>query len=591
MRSTYVQSLFKYASIFLLIFLLAACTAEATETEPAPSETEPTPSVPAASETQAELTPNVGFSQDGVPARNPAQNTVLTNFTTEDFSGAGACAICHTNLFDELGNDVSNTTDWRSTMMANAATDPVWQAKVSSEIARNPDLEAVIEDKCISCHQPMAYTQAEVNGTEQAMFGDGFLNPENPLHAAAMDGVSCTLCHQLIEENLGEMESFSGEFEIDASTAPPNRIIYGPYENPKQKLMQDTSGFTPAFAAHTGTSELCATCHNLYTPYVDAEGNVLGEFPEQTPYTEWENSQYGENDMACQSCHMPQASGGVVISLMPGKLPAREPFFKHHFVGGNAFMLGILSEWGGDLGVTADQSHFDTSIDRVKEQIGQRSAGLVVENLEVANNNLNATLKITPFTGHKFPTSFPSRRAWLHVTVTDATGNVVFESGKHNLDGTITGNAADEDPMAYEPHYDLITSADQVQIYEPIMVNSDDEVTYTLLRAARYIKDNRILPNGTDKAALPADIAVYGKALEDANFIGGSDMITYQIDVSQAQGPFTFQAELLYEPLSYRFIQDMFIDDTPEIDQFEGYYGETLKQPLLVASIEPVEVE
>jgi hypothetical protein len=35
----------------------------------------------------------------------------------------------------------------------------------------------------------------------------------------------------------------------------------------------------------------------------------------------------------------------------------------------------------------------------------------------------------------------------------------------------------------------------------------------------------------------------------------------------------------------------MFTDDTPEIDQFEGYYGETLKQPLLVATIEPVVVE
>jgi len=584
MQSTFIRSTLKYASIIILVFLLAACAANATETEPAPS-------VPTESEAQTEPTPDVDFGQDGEPPRNPAQNTVLSSFTTEDFSGAGVCAICHTNLFDELGNDVSNTTDWRSTMMANAATDPVWQAKVSSEIVRNPDLEAVIQDKCISCHQPMAYTQAEVNGTEQAMFGDGFLNPDNPLHVAAMDGVSCTLCHQVIEDNLGEEESFSGGFEIDASTNPPTRPIHGPYENPNQQLMQNQSGFTPEFAAHSGSPELCATCHNLYTPYVDAEGNILGEFPEQTPYTEWENSQFGANETACQSCHMPQASGGVVISLMPGNLPAREPFFKHYFVGGNAFMLRILSDWGADLGVTADKKHFDTTIARVKDQIGQRSAGLAVENLEIANNNLYATLKITPFTGHKFPTSFPSRRVWLHVTVTDAAGNLVFESGKHNLDGTITGNAADEDPMAYEPHYDLITVADQVQIYEPIMVNSDGDVTYTLLRAASYIKDNRILPNGTDKASLPTDIAVYGEASEDTNFIGGSDMITYQIDISNAQGPFTFNAELLYEPLSYRFMVDMFTDNTPEIDQFEGYYDETLKQPLLVATIEPLEVE
>jgi hypothetical protein len=584
MRSTYVRSIFKFVSIILLVFILAACTTKATETEPAPS-------VPAESEVQAEPTPDVDFGQDGEPPRNPAQNTVMANFTTEDFSGAGTCVMCHATLFDELGNDVSITNDWRSTMMANAATDPVWQAKVSSEIARNPDLEAVIEDKCISCHQPMAYTQAEVNGTEQGMFGDGFVNPDNPLHAAAMDGVSCSLCHQVIDTNLGEKESFSGDFEIDASTNPPTRPMYGPYEEPFKQTMEAHTGFSPEFAAHTGTAEMCATCHNLFTPYVDADGNVLGEFPEQTPYTEWESSQFGANEMHCQSCHMPQASGGVVISLMPGNLPAREPFFKHYFVGGNAFILGILSDWGADLGVAADKAQFDTTIARVKEQVGKRSASLMVESAEVSGNNLNATLKITPFTGHKFPTSFPSRRVWLHVTVTDATGKVVFESGKHNWDGTITGNAADEDPAAYEPHYDLITSADQVQIYEPIMVNSDGDVTYTLLRAAAYIKDNRILPNGADKATLSPDIAVYGAALEDANFNGGGDMITYQIDVSNAQGPFTFNAELLYEPLSYRFIQDMFTDDTPEINQFEGFYGETLKQPLLSAMIEPVVVK
>jgi hypothetical protein len=47
-----------------------------------------------------------------------------------------------------------------------------------------------------------------------------------------------------------------------------------------------------------------------------------------------------------------------------------------------------------------------------------------------------------------------------------------FESGKQNPDGSIQGNAADTDPLAYEPHYDLITQPDQVQIYEGIMQNS-----------------------------------------------------------------------------------------------------------------------
>ena len=71
--------------------------------------------------------------------------------------------------------------------------------------------------------------------------------------------------------------------------------------------------------------------------------------------------------------------------------------------------------------------------------------------------------------GHKLPTAYPSRRAWLHVVVRDASGAVVFESGAMNPDGSIQGNDNDADAAKFEPHYDEIRSADQVQIYESII--------------------------------------------------------------------------------------------------------------------------
>ena len=49
--------------------------------------------------------------------------TTLTTFESEDFSGSGICALCHSSLTDEAGADVSNDAQWRSTMMANAAKD------------------------------------------------------------------------------------------------------------------------------------------------------------------------------------------------------------------------------------------------------------------------------------------------------------------------------------------------------------------------------------------------------------------------------------------------------------------------------------
>jgi len=527
------------------------------------------------------------WARNAVPKRKPAEDTTLATFTTADFSGAGLCAACHTGLKDEAGADVSMPTMWRSTMMANAAKDPVWQAKVSSEVARFPALKQVIEEKCTKCHMPMGVTQAEVEGQAITALDKGFFSTDHPQHPAAIEGVSCTLCHQLRSTDFGQPASFSGGYDVDTSTAPPNRPIYGPYEQPEAQVMLASTGFVPTYGAHMDSAEHCATCHNLYTPYVDAQGNVLGEFPEQTPYTEWQHSSFSTDATSCQSCHMPQAQGGVVISTVPTGLPARRPYFQHFFVGGNAFMLKILSDWGGELEVTADAEHFAATEARVADQMGKRSATLALTSLMLENDVVTAELQVTPLTGHKFPASFPSRRAWLHVTVTDAAGKVVFESGAHSTDGSISGNAADADPAAFEPHYDVVTQADQVQIYEPIMGNNEGQVTYTLLRAARYLKDNRLLPAGADKAALPADIAVYGDAQGDADFIGGSDTVTYRVDTQGGTGPFTVAAELLYEPLSYRFVQDLLADKTALTERFGGYYRGTDKTPLLVATIEP----
>ena len=144
-------------------------------------------------------------------------------------------------------------------------------------------------------------------------------------------------------------------------------------------------------------------------------------------------------------------------------------------------------------------------------------------------NALDFTLQIASSTGHKLPTSYPSRRAILHVTVTNSLNQVVFESGKVKADGSVVGVDADEQNGVFEPHYDLITSADQVQVYEAIMGNNLGDVTYTLLRGKEYLKDNRILPLGFNKATAPADVRVVGEALADSNFIGGSDQISYRI--------------------------------------------------------------
>ncbi|MHB8809161.1 MAG: hypothetical protein ACYC9M_04020 [Desulfobulbaceae bacterium] len=536
------------------------------------------------------------------PTADPAEGKPLTDFTSADFSGSHVCFNCHHLLVDGQGNDVSILSHWRSTMMANAAKDPFWQAKVQSEVRRNPALKKVIEQKCATCHMPMAWTQAQATGgyADAAVLGDGFLNRENGLHEAAMDGVSCTLCHQIEDKGLGTQETFSGKFKIDTATEAPHRVVYGPYPDPVKRPMETSVGFAPAYGAQMNHSGLCAACHTLFTPYVDGAGNVVGEFPEQTIFLEWRHSGYNVPDAArydigenpgpgkiCQECHMPHTPPGKVsiAKWAPPEVTAKDHFSQHFFVGGNVFMLDILQDNVDVLGLTASSDLLEKTKVRTLVQLQRQSARLALGGLRLQGNNLTAGVTVENLTGHKFPSGFPSRRLWIHFTVRDAGGDVVFESGRPLADGTIAGNDNDATASGYEPHHQVITDQGQVQIYETLMKDTDGNVTYTLLRASTYSKDNRLLPMGFAKnTAVPA-IAVHGGALADDDFQGGGDTVIYSVNTQGRPGPFTVRADLLYASLSHAFMEDLRKDrDLDLVAKFVSKVEQSDKMPIRVAT-------
>jgi len=500
----------------------------------------------------------------------------------ELFSTSGACAICHTGLVDETGVDASIDTNWRSTMMANAARDPYFLASVRGEVLANPELGPIIEDKCSTCHMPMARFTAYADGGEGKMFEDGFTDPGNALHTLAMDGNSCTVCHQIRETNLGLESSYSGGFVIDTELRSPNRLIFGPHtiDDDPARIMQNVSGFRPEQGLHLSESELCATCHTLYTPYVDATGNIAGEFPEQTPYFEWFYSDY-RRTQTCQDCHMPEAEGGVTVSNLSQVL--RSPFSKHVFVGGNAYIIQVLKEFGEELMVTASSEQFEATKELTIEQLGSRTATITFDEVRLSGSRIIADVVIEVLTGHKFPTGFPSRRAWIHFVVHDSDGEVIFESGAVNPDGSIAGNDNDVEPGEYEQHYLAIVQPEQVQIYEAIIVDTEYRLTTTLLRAKGYVKDNRLLPSGFEKAAPYEDIAVHGMAREDEDFQGGGDEIQYIADVGSSEGPFVVTVEILYQSIGYRWAENFRLGNGSEIERFLDYYNAIPNLPVVVA--------
>jgi hypothetical protein len=277
----------------------------------------------------------------------------------------------------------------------------------------------------------------------------------------------------------------------------------------------------------------------------------------------------------------------AVLSTRPGWLQAREGFARHNFAGANTVMLTLLKENAEALDV--DTESIDENI-ALSRQLLQEAVSLEILSADMEGEELVTRLKLTNNSGHKTPTSFPSRRMWLHFKVTDADGNLVFESGAINPDGSIDGANNDTDPSMLEPHYDLITSADQVQIYESVLGNTDGNVTQTLLRAAKYLKDNRLTPAGFDKNRVPYDVAVQGDALDDLNFNEGLDEITYRINAS-GTGDLSITVSLNYQPLSHGMLEDLFKDnDLEQVSNFESMYDSlTLKHETMASAKTVVE--
>src|SRR5437763_10228775 len=395
----------------------------------------------------------------------------------ELFQTSDRCFACHNGLSTSGGEDISIGLSWRPTMMANSARDPYWQAGVRRETIDHSESKAAIEDECSKCHMPMARYQSKFDGKEGEVFSRLQFGSDNRLDQMAQDGVSCSLCHQITKEKLGTPESLVGGFVVDTTRNAGEREEYGPFkiDDGENRIMRTSSGgYRPTEGEQIRQSELCATCHTLITTALGPGGQKIGELPEQMPYQEWLNSDFREKQ-SCQNCHMPVVEEMVRVTNTLGKF--REGMSRHTFVGGNFFVQRVLNRYRADLGVIGLPQEFEAAATRTIEHLKSNTAQLSIDRPDVSPGRLRAEISVQNLSGHKFPTAYPSRRAWLHVTVKDRNNNLLFESGALNANGSIEGNDNDADPLKFEPHYTEVNNRDQVQIYEDIMVGANNQVT------------------------------------------------------------------------------------------------------------------
>ena len=521
------------------------------------------------------VAPGPHVPRSGASSPQPASAS-LPPGPADNFRTADRCIACHKDVSTTDGTDVSIGFDWRASMMANSARDPYFQAAVRREVMDHPEAAAAIEAECSRCHMPMAAVAALQEGRPAEVFANLPIGDAEGRYAdLAADGVSCALCHQIRPDGLGREETFTARFEIAAETPAGGRPAFGPFEPDEggAGIMHSATGFRPAMGDHVKSPGLCASCHTVITRPV---GQGSGPpFPEQSPFLEWQASAYGvggANEHSCQDCHMPEVAEDVPVTRVLGR--ARPEVSRHVFRGGNFFMLRMLNRYRDELGVTALTPELELAANRTADHLRTATATVELGDPVVQAGRLEATVTVRNHAGHKFPTAYPSRRAWLRVAVTDAAGRLVFESGALAADGRLTGDDHDADGLLYEPHHTTIESPNQVQVYQGVMVDGDGMVTTGLMSAQRWVKDNRILPEGFDAGRADTRVHPAGGASSDPDFAPGQDAVRYSVAVDPDAGPFTLEAELWFQPIAYRWAENLAAYDAPETRRFVRYYRE-----------------
>ena len=516
------------------------------------------------------------FAAVVVCSMQSADSLGVHDFRDPHFTTSAACSVCHiaapgaTAMTDKDGEDISPFYTWQATMMANSFRDPYFRAQIQKE---SESAGEQVQELCLRCHTPMTHHDALLNGEAPPRLATAVDD------MAADDGVSCTVCHMISAEGLGTEGTFSGRPKFNKE-----RKIFGPFADVETRPMRGQVNYTPTQGEHIRSAGLCATCHTLFTNH---HGTA---FPEQTPYLEWRNSEFNDEregadpkkTRTCQQCHMPEQDK-VRIARSPNgfdyRIPEREGYRSHAFIGGNAFMLDMLREHRDDLYVEAENDQLRAMAKATREQLAKRTAKLSIADVAKKDGVLQFELQVENLTGHKFPTGYPARRAWLKVEVV-VDGKVVFVSGACNDEGRIVGL---KDEMR-APHVRTIEKQADVVIYEMVANDPSGQPTTYLTKMTGRRKDTRLLPRGFDMLGPHVkDIAPVGVD-GDEDFAAGGDKVACRIPLPEGFGG---ECEIV-ATLHYQTVPPVWVDALREVkaeeaQRFVGYYDAATKTPETVS--------
>ena len=522
---------------------------------------------------------------------------------------------------DHAGVNLSPYGEWNWSLMGLSGRDPIFYAQLESEktIHSSGDLPDTIQNLCFQCHGVMGQRQLHID-QPGSIFREEMTHitdPNDPHYkygALARDGVSCTVCHQMVDSGKPLQDIMTGNFVLSkpGEVEPGISQIYGPFENPITQPMSASLGMKPVQSDYIKSSELCGSCHAIYLPIYNAAGQHVGDDFEQSTYLEWLNSAYqneygqGNDVKTCQQCHMTNEYHGQKLAyrianiqdqtypeadhLAPVEdimVPIRDDFARHSLHGINIFGLEMFRQFDQILGnrktdyMTGAQSGLPNAIDNAQKFATEQTARVDVQKVSYEGDELVVDVKVTNLTGHRFPSGVGFRRAFLSLEVSDSQKNVIWASGRTNALGIIVDGKGEPLPsefltvlnpdackldshtceQAYEPHHQVITGENQVQIYQELVKSPEGLITSSFVALSDTIKDNRLLPKGwtpegpegfnSDPVWGPRFVDATtpkGNVQDDAQFFDGtgSDVIQYRISLPNGLAKGGQVADVLY---------------------------------------------
>ncbi|HEU4335422.1 MAG TPA: FlgD immunoglobulin-like domain containing protein [Candidatus Eisenbacteria bacterium] len=435
------------------------------------------------------------------------------------FTQSADCATCHGG-FDPA---VEPARNFKGSMMAQAGRDPIFFACVTIAEQDAPGAG----DLCLRCHMSFGW----MAGRSQPTDGSQMI-------ASDRDGVSCDLCHRMVDpihdEGVDPVEDL-GVLALLTPSHTPNNYAGGQFvvdpDPRKRGPFTDAQALHPVLASEFHrSSDFCGTCHDVSNPAFNrvsgadyAPGpldapptSMLSSdiMPLERTYSEWKNSAYPTGVYApefagnkpsgivstCQDCHMRDVLGK---GCNDPAAPTRPDLPLHDMTGGNSWMPGVIGQmYPGET----DPAALAAASARAVETL--RKAATVDLTYATEGDSFRALLTVTNKTGHKLPTGYPEgRRMFLQVTAYDANGQVVYQSGGYDpATGVLSMTPP---PVVYETHLGISPA-----LASAIGMAGGPSFHFALNDT--IYKDNRIPPLGFTNAAFET----FGGAPVDHDFPG-----------------------------------------------------------------------